>query len=183
LQRMMITAIDFDGPAAVRYPRGTGVGARLSDNPRPLALGKGELVLDGRDALILAIGSRVYPALEAAGELEQEQGLSVAVFNARFVKPLPEKQILDLAKRFKFVLTVEENALAGGFGSAVLELLADRGALDGLVLRRLGLPDRFVEHGKQKELRAMVGIDKNGMKRAVLEASGLKADRPRRARD
>ncbi|MBN2141194.1 MAG: 1-deoxy-D-xylulose-5-phosphate synthase [Desulfovibrionaceae bacterium] len=183
LQRMMITAIDFDGPAAVRYPRGTGVGARLSDNPRPLALGKGELVLDGRDALILAIGSRVYPALEAAGELEQEQGLSVAVFNARFVKPLPEKQILDLAKRFKFVLTVEENALAGGFGSAVLELLADRGALDGLVLRRLGLPDRFVEHGKQKELRAMVGIDKNGMKRALLEASGLKADRPRRARD
>ncbi|WP_207259998.1 1-deoxy-D-xylulose-5-phosphate synthase [Desulfovibrio sp. Huiquan2017] len=166
LARMMATAFAFDGPCAVRYPRGTGVGAKVSDHPKRIAVGKGELMRDGTDALIVAIGSRVYPAVEAAMELD-EAGLSVAVFNARFVKPLPEKQLLELAGRFDHILLVEENALAGGFGSAVLELLAAHDALDGKHVRQLGLPDEFVEHGTQKELRRMLGLDKDGIKQAL----------------
>jgi 1-deoxy-D-xylulose-5-phosphate synthase len=114
----------------------------------------------------------VYPALEGAQELEAEHGLSVAVFNARFIKPLPREQLLELAARFTRIVTVEEGCLAGGFGSAVVELLADENALAGRTVRRVGLTDEFVEHGKPKELRARAGIDKGGIKRAVLEISG-----------
>ena len=166
LARMMATAFKHDGPCAIRYPRGTGVGAKVSRNPRPLALGQGELVHEGRDAVIVTLGSRVYPAIEAAMELEKE-GLSVAVFNTRFVKPLPKKQLLALARKFDRILLVEENALAGGFCSAVLGMLNEAEVLDGKRVRGLGIPDVFVEHGTQKELRAMLGIDKNGIKRNV----------------
>jgi 1-deoxy-D-xylulose-5-phosphate synthase len=171
LARMMVTAFDYDGPCAVRYPRGTGVGAKISNNPKRIAVGKGELMRDGEDALIVTIGSRVYPAVEAAMELVEE-GLHVAVFNARFVKPLPEKQLLELAARFDRILLVEENALAGGFGSAVLELFTEREAADGKRIKLLGLPDEFVEHGTQKELRHMLGIDKDGIKQALKALCG-----------
>lgn len=172
LRDLLATAMAHDGPAALRYPRGVGVGADCSGRARVLPVGKGELLRDGRDLCVLAVGSRVYPCLEAAEELEQEHGLKIAVFNARFVKPLDEKAIVELAGRFKTIVTVEENALAGGFGSAVLELLADRGALSGLTVRRLGLPDHFVEHGTQKELRVSLGLDKGGIKRSLLEMAG-----------
>ena len=99
-------------------------------------------------------------------ELEKDD-LDVAVFNTRFVKPLPKKQLLDLAKQFKKILIVEENALPGGFGSAVLELFNEANVLDGKTVKCLGIPDEFIEHGTQKELRSMLGIDKNGMKRAL----------------
>lgn len=135
-------------------------------------MGEGELLRDGKDALILAIGSRVMPSLQAAVELEAESGLSVAVYNARFVKPLPETDLVALAGRFDRILTVEENALQGGFGSAVLECLGDAGALSGQTFRRLGVPDHFVEHGQQKELREMLGIHKLGIKDAVLALAG-----------
>ncbi|WP_239057910.1 1-deoxy-D-xylulose-5-phosphate synthase [Pseudodesulfovibrio sp. JC047] len=166
LAQMMATAFAYDGPCAMRYPRGTGVGAKVPKYPTPLPIGEGELVHDGKDVAIITIGSRVYPAVEAAMEL-QKDGLDVAVFNTRFVKPLPEKQLLGLAGRFKRILLVEENAEAGGFGSAVLELYAGHDVLRDTVIRQLGLPDEFVEHGTQKQLRALVGIDKNGIKRAV----------------
>nr|WP_321512848.1 1-deoxy-D-xylulose-5-phosphate synthase [uncultured Pseudodesulfovibrio sp.] len=166
LAQMMATAFAYDGPCAMRYPRGTGVGAKVSKTPRKIAIGKGELMHDGKDGVIITIGSRVYPAVEASMELEQD-GMSVAVFNTRFVKPLPDKQLLELAERFDRILLVEENAEAGGFGSAVLELLAANDALQDKVIRQLGIPDEFVEHGTQKELRAMLGIDKTGIKRAM----------------
>lgn len=166
LARMMVTAFSTQGPVAVRYPRGTGVGAEVEDDPKPFELGEGEVVHEGEDALVVAVGSRVYPAMEAAMELETE-GRGVTVFNARFIKPLPEKQILELVNRFDRVLVVEENAKAGGFGSAVLELIADNGLLAGKNVQRLGIPDEFVEHGTQKELRAMLGIDKVGIRNAV----------------
>ncbi len=172
LRDMLATAMAHDGPVAIRYPRGVGVGADCSGPMTPLAPGKGELLRDGRDACVLAIGSRVHPCLEAAEELEAETGLAVAIFNARFAKPLDEAAILELAGRFPRLATIEENALAGGFGSAVLELLADRGALANLTVRRLGLPDQFVEHGAQKLLRQSVGIDKGGIKRALSELCG-----------
>lgn len=174
LGAMMATAFAIQGPVAVRYPRGMGVGTTVDPELQPLEVGLGELVREGADAAVIAIGSRVYPAIEAAGELAAESGLSVAVCNARFVKPLPEAQLLDLAGRFKKLLVVEENALAGGFGSAVLEFYNDRGLLSGLTLKRLGLPDQFVEHGTPKELRAKVGIDKNSMKLALIELCGRK---------
>jgi 1-deoxy-D-xylulose-5-phosphate synthase len=179
MARMMATALALPGPAAVRYPRGVGPGAEVAETPdgvEPLPVGQGELLRDGADALVIALGSRVYPALEGAQELEAEHGLSVAVFNARFVKPLPEAQILELAQRFDCIVTAEEGCLAGGFGSAVLELLADRGPLSckttGCRVKRVGIPDAFIEHGTSKELRAKVGIDKAGIKAAVLAACG-----------
>jgi 1-deoxy-D-xylulose-5-phosphate synthase len=171
LARMMATAFDYDGPCAVRYPRGTGVGAKVSAHPKKIAIGRGEPMRDGEDALIITIGSRVYPAVEAAMELV-EDGLHVAVFNARFVKPLPEEQLLELAGRFDRILLVEENALAGGFCSAVLEFFTEHDVMDGKRIKQLGLPDEFVEHGTQKELRQMLGIDKDGIKQALRALCG-----------
>jgi len=177
LARMVATAMVTPGPVAVRYPRGVGNGAEAPDAPELLPIGQGELLRDGTDAVIVALGSRVCPALECAEELEAELGLSIAVFNVRFVKPLPEAQLLELAGRFKRILTAEEGCLSGGFGSAVLELYADKGALSGLTLHRVGVPDQFIEHGKAKELRALAGIDKAGIKRAVLGLMGREITR------
>jgi 1-deoxy-D-xylulose-5-phosphate synthase len=174
LQRMLATCLALDGPAAVRYPRGVGVGTPLLDDPEPFDLGEAELLKDGSDIAVLAVGSRVYPALEAARELGRQEGLSVAVLNARFVKPLAEAQILELARKTGRLLLVEENILAGGFGSAVLELLADNGALGGLEVRRVGLKDCFVEHGGQRELRAKHGIDKHGIAKVLADMAGLR---------
>ncbi|WP_243545277.1 1-deoxy-D-xylulose-5-phosphate synthase [Pseudodesulfovibrio tunisiensis] len=166
LARMMVTAFAYEGPTATRYPRGTGVGAPFSRTPRRIAIGTGELVREGADAVVITLGSRVYPAIEASMELEKA-GLNVAVFNTRFIKPLPKKQILELVRDHDRILLVEENALAGGFSSAVLEMLSDNDALQGKRVHRLGIPDEFIEHGTQKELRAMLGIDKDGIKRAL----------------
>ena len=169
LQRMLCTAVEHDGPVAIRYPRGAGVGATLDTVPRPVRIGSGELVRGGKDGVVIAIGSRVHPALEAVRELEEEQGLDIAVYNARFVRPLPEEDLLELARQHDRIVLVEENVLAGGFSSAVLELWADSGALNGQRIKRLGIPDRFVEHGPQNVLRAEVEIDKDGIKKAALE--------------
>ncbi len=172
LAQMIATAFATPGPVAVRYPRGVGRGAEASDDPELLPIGQGELLRDGTDAVIVALGSRVYPALECAQELEAEFGLSVAVFNARFVKPLPEAQLLELAQNYKRILTAEEGCLSGGFGSAVLEFYAEAGVLGGLTLRRLGVPDQFIEHGAAKQLRGLAGIDKAGIRAAVLGLCG-----------
>jgi 1-deoxy-D-xylulose-5-phosphate synthase len=172
LQDLLYTAINYPGPAALRYPRGVGVGARLAeakDNLQEIPFGTGELLREGRDGVIIAIGSRVYPALEAAQELEKEKGLQIAVYNARFVKPLPEDDLRGLALKFNKLLLVEENVLAGGFSSAVLEFLADNDLLSKLKIKRVGLPDRFVEHGPQKLLRQILGLGKNGIKKAMLD--------------
>ncbi|XPV75845.1 MAG: 1-deoxy-D-xylulose-5-phosphate synthase [Desulfovibrio sp.] len=163
LSRMISTAFATEGPVAVRYPRGTGVGAIIPDEPELLEIGKGELLKEGSEVIILAFGSRVYPSLEAAQEFNGEVG----VFNMRFVKPLPEEQLREIAKKYKKIVTVEENALAGGMGSAVIEFLTDEGLMDGLTIRRLGLKDEFIEHGTQQELRRMVGIDKCGIMSTV----------------
>ena len=137
-----------------------------------LPMGQGEVLHEGKDCAVIAIGSRVHPALEAARELEEEMGVSLTVFNARFVAPLPEAQLLELAASHDKLLTVEENVLAGGFGSAVLELLGDRNALSGKIVKRLGLPHSFVEHGAVKELLHQTGLDKDGIKSALRELVG-----------
>ncbi|NLW80858.1 MAG: 1-deoxy-D-xylulose-5-phosphate synthase [Desulfovibrionales bacterium] len=172
LQNMLATAMAHEGPVALRYPRGLGEGAPLADCPEILPVGQGELLRDGSDGVIVALGSRVNPALEAARLFHAETGRDVAVFNARFVKPLPEEQLLALASTQPCMLVVEENVLQGGFGSAVLELLADRDALAKLRFKRLGVPDIFVEHGSQKELRARLGLNRDGILQALHSLSG-----------
>jgi 1-deoxy-D-xylulose-5-phosphate synthase len=171
LQHLLYTAIqhaaDGRGPIALRYPRGAGIGVPLDAELRELPIGRAELLRDGRDLAILALGNAVAPALEA-GELLSARGVSCAVVDARFVKPLDESLILDLARRVSGFVTVEEHALAGGFGSAVLELLAAHG--HRLPVERIGVPDEFVEHGKQATMRATFDLDAQGILARTLAA-------------
>ncbi len=158
LRRMLKTALTHNGPIALRYPRGAATGCPLEDPVRPLELGKGAIRLEaGRDVLILAIGRPLIEALAAAAQLEA-QGIRATVVDARFVKPLDSRLILDLAARIPRILTVEEHVLQGGFGSAVLECLGDAQA-SGWRLKRLAVADTFVEHGPQRLLRARHGLD------------------------
>jgi 1-deoxy-D-xylulose-5-phosphate synthase len=167
LRRMLKTAIYSGAPMALRYPRGTGYGVEMDAEITTLELGRGEQLLDGSDLCIVAFGSTVYPALEAAEALGRK-GFSVGVVNARFVKPLDAELITSVAKKTGRLVTVEENALQGGFGSAVLELLYDSGLQD-VKVKRLGIPDRYIEQGSQAQLRKDVGIDAEGIAAAAEE--------------
>ena len=170
LRDMLITAVAVDGPVAIRYPRGSRNGAVSEQPPRVLPWGRMETLREGSDLAVIAAGDTALPALNAAKALERELGKSIDVSNVRFVKPLPEKDILALARAHSRLLLVEENALAGGFSSSVLELLADKGFLEkGLRVRRVGLPDAFVTHGEQGLLRGMLGIDESGLENAMRE--------------
>ena len=160
LQRIMLTAAMAPGPFAYRYPRGSGVGVPLLQTIEPLPIGKGELLCEGSDGVLIAVGSMVQEALTAAERL-RAQGVEIAVVDGRFVKPLDYELILAQAEHAPFVMTVEENALQGGFGSAVLELLADNGLSVPVI--RVGIPDQFVEQGTQSELRALLGLNVDGL--------------------
>jgi 1-deoxy-D-xylulose-5-phosphate synthase len=153
LQHMLHTAIRFDGPISLRYPRGVGVGVAMDPEPKVLPIGKGVTLKDGADVTILAIGNRVHPSLEAAQMLE-DRGISCGVVNMRFVKPLDVELLKACAAKTPRLVTVEDNVLPGGFGSAVLEAL---GSGEASVLR-LGLPDTFVEHGAPHLLYDLVGL-------------------------
>jgi 1-deoxy-D-xylulose-5-phosphate synthase len=161
LQDLLYTAIKVGSPMAIRYPRGSGEGIPLAEGFREIPIGKGEVLRRGKDLAILAIGSMVYPALKAAGRLSQE-GISSTVVNARFVKPLDKGLILDIATQTKRLVAVEENALAGGFATAILELLAKENIGD-IKVECLGLPDRFIEHGPQHLLRSLLNLDAEGI--------------------
>lgn len=161
LQHMLLTAIEHEGPVAVRYPRGNGYGVSLDQTFSSLPVGKGEVLREGRHGALLAVGSTVYQAREAAEALAAE-GLDLAVVNARFVNPLDRDLILSLARTTGTLVTVEENAVQGGFGTAVLELLEEEG-IEGVKVLRLGYPDRYVEQGEQHELRARYGLDVPGI--------------------
>ena len=166
LQHMLYTAVNHNGPIAIRYPRGEGMGVSLDRDLKRIEIGKGEIILDGDDVAIIAIGNTVYPALDAASRL-REEGVSVAVMNARFVKPLDKELIVGIAGRVKGIITIEEHSLSGGFGSAVLELLSDEDIK--IKVKRLGLPDKYIEHGTQKILRQKYGIDSDGIYQSVKE--------------
>jgi len=165
LRHMLKTALYAGAPMALRYPRGAGYGVEMDSELKSLEIGKGELLVEGGDVCIVAIGSTVYPALQAAETLK-ERGISAGVVNARFVKPLDAELILSVAGKTGRIVTVEENALQGGFGSAVLELLFDNGRHD-VKIKRLGIPDQYVEHGSQAQLRKDLGIDAEGIAAAV----------------
>jgi 1-deoxy-D-xylulose-5-phosphate synthase len=179
LRRMLKTAIDHDGPIALRYPRGEGWGVEMEKEIRPLEIGKGELLRDGKDIAIIAIGNTVVPALKAAQDLAP-LGIDAAVVNARFVKPLDSELLLDVLERIPRAITVEDNVVQGGFGSAVAELLADEG-MTGVSLRRLGVPDRFIPHGTQDELRKICGIDKDAIAQATLRL--VRGEKKKKRRD
>ncbi|MDI9246249.1 1-deoxy-D-xylulose-5-phosphate synthase [Marinobacter sp. CHS3-4] len=158
-RQLLQTGMLYDGPASVRYPRGTGPGAKIEQELTPLPIGKGRRVKEGAGIAILNFGTLLTPALEAA------QSLGATVADMRFVKPLDEALILELAEQHDLLVTLEENAIAGGAGSAVTEFLNSRNLLQPVL--QLGLPDTFVDHGKHGELLSEVGLDVEGIQRAI----------------
>jgi 1-deoxy-D-xylulose-5-phosphate synthase len=178
LQRMLRTALTYDGPVAIRYPRGAGVGAALAPSVQdiaPIEIGRSVVLRKGQDVTLIAVGSMVGPAL-AAADLLEARGVSAGVVDSRFVKPLDEAALREAARQTPRLVTVEENVLAGGFGSAVaeclsaLESVSTLGAIEGVQMLKLGLPDRFVEHGPPELLRELSGLSPSGICRSVLAA-------------
>jgi 1-deoxy-D-xylulose-5-phosphate synthase len=171
---MLDLALGFDGPVAIRYPK-----ARAEIIPRsvaPLRVGVAELLRPGTDGMIVVCGTLASACLAAAAQLATD-GLDVGVINARFVKPLDTKMILSAVRECPFVITVEEGALAGGFGSAVLEAASDAG-LETHRIRRLGIPDRFIEHGDRDELLAELNLDIRGVVRACRQMAASRVREP-----
>jgi len=169
LVRMLRTATAHDGPIALRYPRGEAEGVELPAEPTPIEIGRGELLRDGERVALLGYGYGVPLALGAADRLERH-GLDPTVADARFAKPLDEDLIATLAADHELLVTVEENVLSGGFGSAVVESLVDRDLLGETRVLRLGLPDRYVGHGKPALLREEVGLTPDLVAERVAQA-------------
>jgi len=179
LRHMLKTAVEYTGgPIAVRYPRGNAVGVPMQEALHALPIGRAELLRDGTDVAIFAVGTMVLPA-ERAAELLRAEGISAAVVNARFVKPLDERLVLDLARRTGAVVTVEENVIKGGFGAGVLETLANNGV--SIPVRVLGVPDRVFEQASQARLREHAGLTPEGIAaaaRTVVAAATERAGTP-----
>ncbi len=174
LRCMLKTALSLNKPAAIRYPRGSVIDSQADAELRNLPVGKAEVIREGKDLLILAVGNTVEPAVSAS-QLLADAGIDACVVNARFVKPLDVELISHYAKEIGYVLTVEENAVSGGFGSAVLEELTSNG-VSGIKFRLLGLPDKFIEHGTQSLLRHQLGLDAEGIAREALMLAGKKSN-------
>lgn len=158
LQHMLKTALDFDGPVSVRYPRGSGVGVALDTQWQDLPIGKAEVLRTGKDVCFWAIGSMVQTALDAA-ELLEAQGISAGVVNMRFAKPLDVELLREHAQSYGKIITLEEGVLAGGVGSAILEELNENKLLEQCEVRSFGIPDEFVMHGDKKLLFRDLGLD------------------------
>ncbi|MDP3765738.1 MAG: 1-deoxy-D-xylulose-5-phosphate synthase [Nanoarchaeota archaeon] len=163
LQHMLYTATFIKGPSTLRYPRGSGIGVGLDPEFRKLEIGKGEIIREGNDLLILGVGPMLYDAIQAVEELK----CNATIINARFVKPLDEELIIKYSKKIKSIITLEEATINGGFGSAVLELLEDKGIKANV--KRIGVPDRFIEHGKPDIQKKLAGIDKESIKKVIIE--------------
>jgi 1-deoxy-D-xylulose-5-phosphate synthase len=165
LQHMLYTALKHPGPVALRYPRGEGIGVPLDDRLVRVPLGRAEVLRSGQDVALVALGFGVWPALRAAEQLSTE-GISATVVNARFAKPLDRALLTRVARKHRYLVTVEEHVLNGGFGSAVLELLEEE-KIEGLSVKRIGVPDQFIEHGSQRILREQLGLTPEGIAQEV----------------
>jgi 1-deoxy-D-xylulose-5-phosphate synthase len=165
LQHMMNTAVEYSGPAAVRYPKGKSEGVALDEELKCLEIGKAEILQDGEDVALFVIGPLVNTATEAL-EILKKDGIDAALINARFIKPLDTEVIISFAKKCKKLITVEENALMGGFGSAVLEVLSDNGINDVEVMR-LGIEDKFIRHGARTIQKERYGLDRDSILKTV----------------
>lgn len=161
LQNMLYSATKYDAPTAIRYPRGKGLGVALDETFRYLEVGSAEVLQEGTDILMIAVGSMVHPATNVANTLEQK-GYSVGIINARFIKPLDQTTLLSQISKAKHIITLEENVLAGGFGSAVSELLKTNGNTDCSMLS-IGIPDEFVPHGNTDILKRELKLDEDGI--------------------
>lgn len=164
LQLLLYTGLKSRRPFVLRYPRGRGVGVDLSNNFQELPIGEGELLKQGKDALVLGVGSRVYPCLEA---LEEITDYDVGMYNLRFIKPIT-KNLKEIIQNYDKLIVVEENVLIGGAGSIILDYLYTYNLLDKINVLKIGLPDKFIEHGSQAELRRKYLIDKEGIKKQIL---------------
>jgi len=164
LRHMLYTAVNYEGPAAVRYPRGEGIGVPLDSDFNELEIGKAEVIRDGGSIAILAVGTMVSAACKTA-ELLLKRGINCTVVNMRFIKPLDKECILQMADKMEAIVTMEENVLNGGFGSAVVELLADEGR--SIPVLRFGIPDEFIEQGTQSELREQCGLTPEQMSEKI----------------
>jgi 1-deoxy-D-xylulose-5-phosphate synthase len=154
---MMYTALEHKAPAFIRYPRGSGIGAEIKDEPQCLEIGKARPLSEGSDVILWALGPMIQDALDLSERLHVEDGLSVGVVNARFIKPLDRELLFSQAKSAQLIVTLEDGVLSGGFGSAVLESLSEEGL--STPVHRIGWPDRFIEHGTDAAiLRASVGL-------------------------
>jgi 1-deoxy-D-xylulose-5-phosphate synthase len=162
---MLTTAYRYPGPAAVRYPRGAGIGAAIAQEFTSIEIGKGEIRRQGKGIAILAFGSMVTPSLGAANEL------NATVANMRFVKPLDVELVKRLAREHDLLVTVEEGCVMGGAGSAVAEALAAAGIAKPIL--HLGLPDKFIDHGDPGLLLASVGLDAKGIAASIRERIGV----------
>lgn len=161
LRNMLYTACEYkDGPIVFRYPRGSALGVEIKKGFRSIEIGKAEKLIEGEHVALLALGSMVIYSLKAANILK-EQGINCEVVNMRFAKPLDTKLLNEIAARFNKIITIEENALPGGFGSAVVEYFIDNNYKNDIL--RIGLPDKFVDHGTQEELHNLLGIDPEGL--------------------
>ncbi|MEX2356532.1 MAG: 1-deoxy-D-xylulose-5-phosphate synthase [Thermaerobacterales bacterium] len=175
LQHMMATALAYeDGPIALRYPRGNGVGVAMDTELSPLAIGKAEQLRQGSDIALIALGPFVQRAL-AAAEILAQAGVEATVINARFAKPLDEELLTEVLASVPAVVTVEEGVIKGGFGSAVLEICSDEGLTP--VIKRLGLPDTFIEHGDPEHFYSELGLTGEGIAAAAHEAMALASER------
>ncbi len=174
LRCMLKTALSLNKPAAIRYPRGSVLDNHEEKQLTTIPSGKAEILREGKDVLIIAIGNTAGPAVSAS-ELLAEADITACVINARYVKPLDIDLIAARAGEIRNVLTVEENSLSGGFGSAVLEKLTEIG-MSGLTFKMLGLPDTFIEQGPQNLLRKRLGLDAEGIAREALSLTGKTAD-------
>ncbi|MDX5297353.1 MAG: 1-deoxy-D-xylulose-5-phosphate synthase, partial [Gammaproteobacteria bacterium] len=160
-RQMLYTGYMHEGPAAVRYPRGTGPGTPIQEQMQALPIGRGRMIRKGQDIAILNFGTRLAAAQQAA------EHVNASVADMRFVKPLDTQLINELASQHRLLVTLEENAIAGGAGSGVGEYLAEQGM--SVHLLHLGLPDRFVEHGKHAELLEECGLDAEGIRQRIIE--------------
>lgn len=169
MQRMVVTGIEYtDGPIAMRFPRGSGYGVPLMEEGwEPLEIGKGEILRNGDDVLLVAYGTMVHPALQAA-EVLNEHGIQATVVNARFAKPLDTELILPLAAKIGRVVTLEEGCVMGGFGSAVAEALLDANVV--VPVKRIGIPDILVEHATPDQSKAELGLTSSQIAETVLNA-------------
>lgn len=171
LQRMVVTGVEYDGPIAVRYPRGSGYGVPLMESGwQPLEIGKAELLRQGDDVLLVGYGSMVYPAMQTA-EILSEHGVEATVINARFAKPLDTELMLPLAETIGRVVTMEDGCLMGGFGSALAEELSDRAIATALL--RLGVPDKLVDHASPDQSKAVLGLMPAQMAERILQRFAL----------
>ena len=169
LQRMIVTGINHTSSAiAMRFPRGNGYGVPLMEEGwEPLEIGKGEILRNGDDVLIVGYGTMVYPSMQAA-EILSEHGIEATVINARFVKPLDTELILPLAQKIGRVVTIEEGCVMGGFGSAVAEALLDADVV--VPVKRIGIPDVLVEHATPEESKAELGLTSRQIAERVMQA-------------